>query len=210
MHLDFSPLEVKLYSSTQEPLKTMWLAARNCYFRGGFQELEKQFDPKKAPTFLKSIYDKGHLSIFEFPSFTFQIQNISRSCLAQMTRHRIGVSFAVQSQHYQTHDNFTFKELEQYVDEAHCDEYHKLMAQINDFYIRTRNAGVPKYIAREVLPNSCHVHLMFSANLRALDNFWKLRSSANNTPEIRKLSEKLYQETTIGIPELPEIIKYGK
>jgi thymidylate synthase (FAD) len=201
-------LTVKLVSYTNDPIKTMWLAARNCYYRGDFCSLEHTYKTEDSIEFLKRIYDKGHLSIFEFPNFAFQIENISRSCLAQLTRHRIGFSYAVQSQHFQKYEDFQFKELEQYINEEQKQEYAKLMENINSFYKKALKNGLPKYIAREVLPNSCLNHMMMSSNLRALDNFWKLRSTTNNTPEIINLSNQLYTVVTDKIPEISSIIPY--
>lgn len=199
-------LKVRLYSHTSEPIKTMWLAARNCYYRGGFDDLNQTYkSDKEAVEFLKRIYSAGHLDIFEFPVFTFLIENISRSCLAQLTRHRIGFSYAVQSQHYQKHDDFKFKELETYANLEQRTEYIDLMSRINTFYKDALKSGLPRYIAREVLPNSCLVHLAMSANLRALDHFWQLRSTNNNTPEIINLSQKLYESVTNKFPEIKEI-----
>lgn len=202
-------LTVRLSSMTQDPLKTMWLAARNCYYRGGFKDLEESYEEnKESVNFLKRIYDSGHLSIFEFPTFSFQIENLSRSCLAQLTRHRIGFSYAVQSQHFQKHDDFKFKELEQYTSLKQRTDYIDLMSRINYFYKDALKEGLPRHIAREVLPNSCLVHLMMSANLRALDNFWKLRKTDNNTLEIQKLSYRIYQNVVQNVPEILNIIPY--
>lgn len=64
-----SKLNVELSSYTINPIKAMWIAARNCYFRGGFDELEKQYDEDKAINLLSKIYKMGHLSIFEQASF---------------------------------------------------------------------------------------------------------------------------------------------
>jgi len=203
-------LEVKVLNYMPNPIKTMWMAARNCYYKGSLSDLECTYDPKKAFDLVKNIYKLEHLSIYEMPTFQFGIEGVSRSLLAQLTRHRIGWSFAVQSQHFQKHNDFQYKDLEQYASEEHKEEYYKLMDSLNTFYKKSMELGIPRYIAREVLPNSCAVHLVAGTNLRALDNFWKLRASSNNTPEIIKLSDTLFEKTSSVFPELPEIIDYTK
>lgn len=201
-------LKVEVMNYFNDPLKAMWIPARNCWYRGDFDSLEKEYDKDKAVKLLKNIYNKGHLSIFEMAPFQYKISGMSRSCLSQLTRSRIGWSYAVQSQHFQTHDNFKYKNLEKYVDEKHKNEYYELMEQINIFYKKSISSGIPKYIAREVLPNSCSVHLVLKTNLRSLDHFWKLRKGEDNTPEIRRLSKLLYDETEKVFPELDKIIEY--
>lgn len=201
-------LEVKLMNSYSDVIKALWIPARNCYYRGDFNSLEETYNKEKAITLLQSIYKNGHHSILEQVPFQFQISGMSRSCLAQLTRHRIGWSFAVQSQHFQKHDDFHYKDLEKYASEEHKQQYHDLMDKINDFYKSSLAMGIPRYIAREILPNATLVHLVAGTNLRALNHFWKLRAGTENTPEIRKLSKQLYDETIKGFPELPEIIFY--
>ena len=49
----------------------------------------------------------GHESPTEHASFTFAIEGVSRSLLAQITRHRIA-SFSVQSQRYVRLDQFEY------------------------------------------------------------------------------------------------------
>mgnify|MGYP000544473746 FL=1 len=49
----------------------------------------------------------GHESPVEHVTFTFGIEGVSRSFLAQVTRHRIA-SFSVQSQRYVRQDHFVF------------------------------------------------------------------------------------------------------
>lgn len=199
-------LETRLLTHTENPIKAMWLAARNCYYRPGLDDLECQYDEDKAINLLGRIYKKGHLSIFEQASFQFGIEGASRSLLAQLTRHRIGWSYAVQSQHYQDHTDFHFKDLEQYLSDEHKQSYYDLMDKINNFYTESIQQGLPRYIAREVLPNSTSVHMVVSANLSALNHFWELRLGPENTPEIRKLAMQLYDETKKVIPRLNEIL----
>jgi thymidylate synthase (FAD) len=201
-------LEVKLMNCFPDSLKAMYIPARNCWFRGDFASLEQEYGKDKAIKLLQHIYSKGHLSILEQAPFQFQIEGMSRSCLAQLTRHRQGWSYAVQSQHYQKHDDFHYKELEQYASEEQRQKYYKLMEDINNFYKESMAMGIPRFIAREVLPNSTSVHLVARTNLKALDHFWKLRKGPENTPEIRELSQQLYNSTLSGFPELNQIIPY--
>jgi thymidylate synthase (FAD) len=198
-------LEVDIINSSPDVIKCMWLAARNCYSK----EIDNlEYNEDNAIKLLQNIYAKGHLSIFEQSYYQFYIKNASRSLLAQLTRHRVGFSFAVKSQHFQKHEDFDFKDLEQYVDDEHKSNYYTLMEYINLFYKNSLSKGIPRYIAREVLPNSCLTNIVMSVNLRALDNFWKLRKTDENTPEIRNLSKQLYMSVIIKDLAVGKIIKY--
>ncbi len=53
-----------------------------------------------ADRLFRHIVRSGHSSTLEHISFTFAIEGVSRALLAQLTRHRVGFSFSVQSQRY--------------------------------------------------------------------------------------------------------------
>jgi len=54
----------------------------------------------EADRLIRTIMASKHTSTMEHSSFTFAIEGISRALLAQLTRHRVGFSFSVQSQRY--------------------------------------------------------------------------------------------------------------
>ena len=56
---------------------------------------------------MQRLNDVGHASPIEHASFTFGIEGVSRTFLAQVTRHRIG-SFSVQSQRYVRLEDFRY------------------------------------------------------------------------------------------------------
>lgn len=201
-------LKIELLDSSPNTIKGMWLATRNCYEREGVKKLKEEYNEDKAIKLLQHIYSLGHLSIFEQSFYQFNLSGVSRSCLAQMTRHRIGWSYAVQSQHFQNHTDFSYKGLEQYYSDQQEMNYFKLMKDINTFYKDALKHGIPKYIAREVLPNSTSVNMVTSTNLRALDNFWKLRSGKENTPEIREVSKRFYELVIDKDKGLEKIMRY--
>ena len=53
-----------------------------------------------ADRLFRHIFASKHTSTLEHISFTFAIEGVSRALLAQLTRHRVGFSFSVQSQRY--------------------------------------------------------------------------------------------------------------
>lgn len=68
-------------------------------FPARLPDILEDITPEQAAKFIRQIKRSGHTSVLEHASFTFGIDGVSRSLLAQITRHRIA-SFSVQSQRY--------------------------------------------------------------------------------------------------------------
>jgi len=98
-------MKVKILTHTPEPEKTVAAAARLCYSNSGPLEIMENMSREKIEKFLNKLISMGHLSPIEHVSFTFGIEGVSRTLLAQLTRHRIA-SYSVQSLRY----NNPFKE----------------------------------------------------------------------------------------------------
>jgi len=92
-------MKVKILSHTPEPEKIVAAAARLCYSKISATKILENFSQEKATSFIKKLMDMGHMSPTEHVSFTFAIDGVSRTLLAQITRHRIG-SYSVQSLRY--------------------------------------------------------------------------------------------------------------
>lgn len=88
-------------------------AIRTCYSHNKPSEIakiegERYFRRKatdggkgsEADRLIRTIMTSKHTSTMEHSSFTFAIEGVSRALLAQLTRHRVGMSFSVQSQRY--------------------------------------------------------------------------------------------------------------
>ena len=100
-------MKVKILSHTPNPDLLVATAAKNCYSSSSIDALmEKQTD-ESVQKFINHLTDIKHMSPLEHVSFTFAIEGVSRSLLAQLTRHRIA-SFSVQSQRYINMNNFDY------------------------------------------------------------------------------------------------------
>ena len=98
---------VTLIAHTNDPEKTVAAAARLCYSDAHIATLLDGMTPEKTAAFLQKLSDVGHASPIEHASFTFGIEGVSRTFLAQVTRHRIA-SFSVQSQRYVRLEDFHY------------------------------------------------------------------------------------------------------
>lgn len=100
MHVDFIEYpSVMLLSHTPNPERVIAAAAKLCYSTKNPEELYQDLNDEDISKFIKRLMQMNHFSPFEHATFTFGITNMSRSCLAQITRHRIA-SFSVKSQRY--------------------------------------------------------------------------------------------------------------
>lgn len=92
-------MNVKIISHTNDPLKVIAAAAKTCYSKTLPDVAFENMTGVEASRFIKMLRTMGHMSPFEHVSFTFAVSGVSRSLLAQITRHRIA-SFSVTSQRY--------------------------------------------------------------------------------------------------------------
>ena len=90
-------MNVQLIAYTPFPEKVISAAAKNCYSAATVDTLMDGLTEEKTESFLTMLTEIGHASPIEHASFTFAIEGVSRSLLAQITRHRMA-SFSVQSQ----------------------------------------------------------------------------------------------------------------
>ena len=87
-------MTVRLIAHTPEPEKVVAAAAKLCYSDAHITDLLDGLDEERTARFLTMLSELGHASPIEHASFTFGIEGVSRTLLAQITRHRIA-SFSV-------------------------------------------------------------------------------------------------------------------
>lgn len=196
-------------------------AIRTCYSPGKPSEIvakegaryfgKKATDGGKgtdADRLIRMIHSSGHVSTLEHLSYTFAVEGVSRALLAQLTRHRVGFSFSVQSQRYvkfgsdDRSGGFDYvvpetiaatSELDyEQVELTASEEFENIMIDIQRAYDRLRALGIPTEDARAVLPNAAACNLVLTVNLRALLDFYAKRKAGRGAQsEIAGLSEDL-------------------
>ena len=92
-------LHVTLIAHTPEPEKVIAMASRTCYSPLDLAGLKDKAETADNAAYIRRVLASGHTSVIEHASFTFGIEGVSRTLLAQITRHRMA-SFSVQSQRY--------------------------------------------------------------------------------------------------------------
>jgi thymidylate synthase (FAD) len=187
-------------------------AIRTCYSPGkpseivakeGAKYFGKQATDGEAGTeadrLFRMIVRSGHSSTLEHVSFTFAIEDVSRALLAQLTRHRVGFSYSVQSQRYvkfgsnDRSGGFDFVAPESVSKSLVAKEiFDEAMDRAQELYDLLRSAGVPAEDARAVLPQASACNLVMTANLRAILEFYSKRQPGKGAQkEITELAVAL-------------------
>jgi len=156
-------------------------------------------------TWVERLIRMGHLSPLEHAVFTYGIEGVSRSLLAQITRHRIA-SFSVRSQRYvgekgETQPDGVFSYIIppaiQALGPSYVAEYRAQMETVQqwyDFWVRALGGDRTTYEdARYVLPNAAATSLVVTMNARELRHFFRLRLCLRAQWEIRELAERMLE-----------------
>ena len=187
---------VKLLHHT--PLEVADIAICKCYGN------EPHSDSEKVKARINRVANVSkHASTVEHISYSLDIDGISRSCLIELSRHRIA-SYTVKSSRY------TLQELK---DEASLwfdfpkdcpwDIGYKYLVKVDDIidshnikqlgFIQTAlNRGVSNDKAKYLLPEAYKTSLVMTINARSLQNFLELRSSKHALWEIQLLAKAIY------------------
>ena len=205
-------MKVKLLAYTPDPEKLVAAAAKNCYSSTDVDSVLDGLTEEKTESFVNMLSEIGHESPIEHVSFTFAIEGVSRSLLAQITRHRIA-SFSVQSQRYVREKGFEYVVPPEIEDDQRT--YEELTAVLMEGYLKELlEQGVPEKTARSkaekhaiedaryVLPNACATRIVMTANARSLKNFFRLRCCNRAQWEIRALAEEMYKQVYAVAPTL--------
>lgn len=208
-------MKVELIAHTPEPDKLIAAAAKLCYSAVGTDEILEGLTPEKTENFIDMLSSLGHQSPVEHASFTFAIEGVSRSLLAQLTRHRIA-SFSVQSQRYVDKENFeyiippeidaipearelfvkamdndreTYKELNRILTEKHTQT--NISEGMDEKKARSAASKKANEDSRYVLSNACDTKIVMTFNVRSLYNFFSLRCCTRAQWEIREMACKM-------------------
>lgn len=199
-------MHVELLRHTHNPQEIVAMGAKLCYSSADIGEIMKGIETKDQSGFLDKLMDMKHMSPVEHTSFTFGIEGVSRSLLAQITRHRIA-SFSVQSQRYVGEISSEKKETFDYVippkiealGAEYVAEYDEQMKQIQQWYDRWNNllgakGEASNEDARFVLPNGAATKMLVTMNGRELLHFFALRCCNRAQWEIRSLAELMLRK----------------
>jgi len=218
-------MDVRLLEATDDPERVICTAARSDYSSGfvgdqPFNETMATVDgdtlEDKKRSLTGNLLRHGHFGPFEHPQATFGVKGISRSCMAQLTRHR-HVSFDVQSMRYVSFDEVDPEDVREGAmvvtppsvtdpdwigrNQRHADTdeetveerkrvFRESVTQSVESYQELLDLGMAPEDARFVLPIGTEVNLVCSLNPRMLMHIADMRAAADAQWEIRELTEQ--------------------
>ena len=208
-------LKVELLAHTPDADRLVAAAAKLCYAKSDIDTLWDNLTPEKTEEFLNRLAELGHESPIEHASYTFGIEGVSRSLLAQVTRHRLA-SYSVQSQRYveksafdyivppeiaaipEAHAEFTaaMEDIGRHYDSlrASLKEAHKKRLLAEGLSEKDADFKAGKQAnedARFVLPNACDTRIIMTMNARELRNFFRQRCCNRAQWEIRAMADEM-------------------
>ena len=182
--------------------------------------------PDRAESFVEMLSTIGHESPIEHASFTFAIEGVSRSLLAQITRHRLA-SFSVQSQRYVKLTNFqyitppeiagdqealalyeqtmqncveAYRKLTEILEARHYQDFLSQGCSEKEAHRKAEKKAIED--ARFVLPNAGETKMVVTMNARELLHFFRLRCCNRAQWEIRALAKAMLKEVWPVSPAL--------
>ena len=221
-------MKVYLLAHTVMPEKVVAAAAKLCYTDSGADELMEGLTEEKTQSFVRTLSEMGHESPVEHASFTFAIEGVSRSFLAQITRHRLA-SYSVQSQRYVRLDDFEYvtppaisddpEALSLYEETMRRDAeaYEAITERLKEKYVQeyleqglSKKGAASKAEkraiedARFVLPNACTTNMVMTMNVRSLRHLFTLRCCNRAQWEIHAVCDEILKLVYQVAPSLFE------
>jgi thymidylate synthase (FAD) len=165
--------------TTTAPLELIELAGRNCYQ----SETREGVTPED---FCRRIIKRGHESVLEHVATTFRIVT-DRGVMAELTRHRTGVAFSIESTRY-----CNYKEGVKVIRPTGItDDVGRLFDWDNAAYWACENYGqmlkngCTPQVARSVLPTCTATTIVVTANWREFRHILRLRTAPAAHPDMR-------------------------
>ena len=161
-------------------------AGRVCH---GNQTNER--DTERTEKYVDMLITKGHESVLEHASASFEIVGLSRACSHQLVRHRLA-SYSQESQRYVTVGDVRMVAPPSIAENGEALYlWGNIMYEIGQTYNALLNLGIPKEDARFVLPNATPSAVVMTANLREWRHILKLRLFPDAQWEIRKMARMI-------------------
>lgn len=178
---DYKDMKIDLMQRPENPATLVGLAlAMTMKMRP-----EREFKPVDEAK-CKFLIDAEHMSVFEHPVYTFLIEGISRSLLAQVTRQRTA-TITSGSQHYQDYSDYPCA-----IDLNTVTQEMKGILSTSVFvYSELISTGLRREEARQVLPNASTVGILWTIDARNLFYFLRQRLCNRNVLEMKVFATKL-------------------
>ena len=189
--VDYKDMTVETLRTTEDPAIVVAVALAIVMK----QDTEADIIPVSEET-CKKLWLAEHASVFEHVNYTFLIEGVSRSFLAQITRQRTA-SPTSGSQHYQDYSDYPMA-----IDTKHKDDMWHALDTSLDAYKDMVDTGVPREEARQILPNASTVNYLWTIDALNLFKFLRQRCCNRNVKEMRIFANKVLKIAQADFPAL--------
>ena len=180
-------------------LKTIELAARNCYK----SENAITKDGESAKKMVKMLIGRGHEAMLEH-SFLSVRFTCDRGVTHELVRHRL-CAFAQESTRYCNYSGKKFDRNVRFIipfffNDEQLALWTDACARAEAAYFDLLNTGATPQEARTVLPNSTAADIVMSGNFREWRHILRLRTAKDAHPQMREIMCPLGEELQQRIP----------
>ena len=189
-------IEIVAMPTYPEALRIIESAARTCY------KSEDKICEGSAEKLIRHCIKRGHESVLEHVGFTLKIV-CDRGVMDELTRHRIGVAFSVESTRYVRYDGeMEFVEPWWWDDRDEFDRASvwRQFESAEDTYDDMLEHDFPPQAARAVLPLALATTITMTANIREWRHIFKLRCDKAAHPDMVRV---MTMARDIALEKLP-------
>lgn len=188
-------------------MKKIERACRTCY------RSEGSITEDSYKNLLRNCINRGHESVLEHEKITVRML-CSINTYKDLTRHRAGASFSIESTRYCNYSKDKFDNNIKFIDPVYITDennyacWKECMKHIETYYMLVaNNKGTPDQ-CRTMLPHSVAAEVCMTCNIREWKHVLDLRTKKTVHPEIRQLLIPLLLEFKKTMPEIFEGIEY--
>jgi len=192
----YNGMTVEMIRSTQYPAELVGLAMTITQKSDAAAEILPL-----TKTRAQFLWDAEHTSLLEHVGYTFLIQGVSRSFLAQITRQRTA-SPTSGSQHYQDYQDYPCSVMPIGNSSlAITETIDRALRNSISAYTDLLEYGVPREEARQVLPNASTVNYLWTLDALNLFKFLRQRLCNRNVLEMRIFANRVLSLVREHFPE---------
>ena len=201
-------MRVDLVTYTPDPLAVLYRAFRACYSAAAANDIDAaELSREELEIYLSRRLATGHTQPLEQVAFVFAISGVSRAFSHQFVRHRVGISYAQQSQRYV--EGVPALVIPPTVAENSSARAHfrRAAAATERAYEELIRVGIPAEDARFVLPTGSETSMQVSVNMAALLHIADRRLCTRAQWEVRRVVAAMRAEVVRADPFLGRMLQ---
>lgn len=201
-------VEVENYDGVKI-MKNIERACRTCYRSEGL------ITEDSYKNLLKNCINRGHESILEHEKISARFL-CSLNSYKDLTRHRTGVAFSIESTRYCNYSKDKFGNNIKFINPVYITDpnnyaaWREAMKSIETYYMVMANNKATPDQCRTMLPHSVAAEVAMTCNIREWRHIFSLRCSKMVHPEIRQILIPLLLKFKADMPELFDSIGYDE